>query len=78
MVVQINVKNPDKLKKGDILIFDGEKFDVITVEQITKDLLKSISKMEEEIVMLNDKMKKTRQETLIRQKRFVKAFMKGE
>lgn len=78
MVVQINVKNPDKLKKGDILIFDGEKFDVITVEQITKDLLKSISKMEEEIVMLNDKMKKTRQETLIRQRRFVQAFMKGE
>ena len=76
MVIQINVKNPEGLKQGDILIFDGKKFDVVTKEQIVEDLKKDFKKIQNEIVLLKQQNEKIREQVNQRQKRFLSAFVK--
>lgn len=78
MVIQINVKNPDKIKKGDILIYDGEKFDIITQEDILRDIKKDIEKIKNDVQITIDSTNKARENIKNRQYRFVKAFLKGK
>lgn len=78
MVIQINVKNPEGLKDGDILIYDGKNFNVITKAQITLEVEKQIKKLENEVKMLKQQVEKTKESVNNRQKRFIKAFVKGE
>ena len=78
MVIQINVKNPEGLKKGDILIFDGDKFDVITKEEIIKELKKEINELKARVEGTEVLVHNTRNGIKSRFNRFVNAFMKGE
>jgi chaperonin cofactor prefoldin len=76
MTVQYNLKNPEGLKKGDILIFDGKKFDVITKEQIVKDLHKEFEALKQEVEMLRNQTNQIKVQVNQRQKRFLGAFVK--
>lgn len=76
MTVQYNLKNPEGLKKGDILIFDGKKFDVITKEQIVKDLHKEFQALKQEVEMLRNQTNQIKVQVNQRQKRFLGAFVK--
>jgi hypothetical protein len=76
MMVQHNLKNPEGLKKGDILIFDGKKFDVITTKDIVSGIKKEIKALEEKVQMLDQQNKKLKEQVNQRQKRFLGAFVK--
>lgn len=76
MTVQYNLKNPEGLKKGDILIFDGKKMDVITKEQIVKDLQNEFDKLKNEFEVLRNQTKNIKEQVNRRQKRFLGAFLK--
>lgn len=76
MTVQYNLKNPEGLKKGDILIFDGKKMDVITKEQIVKDLQNEFDKLKNEFEVLKNQTKNIKDQVNLRQKRFLGAFLK--
>lgn len=76
MTVQYNLKNPDGLKKGDILVFDGKKFDVITKEQIIKDLQKEFQALKQEVEMLRNQTNQIKVQVNQKQKRFLGAFVK--
>lgn len=76
MMVQHNLKNPEGLKKGDILIFDGKKFDVITTKDIVSEVKKEIKALEEKVQMLDQQNKKLKEQVNQRQKRFLGAFVK--
>ena len=76
MTVQYNLKNPEGLKKGDILIFDGKKMDVITKDQIVKDLQKEFDKLKEEFEILRNQTKNIKEQVNQRQKRFLSNFIK--
>jgi Ni2+-binding GTPase involved in maturation of urease and hydrogenase len=78
MVVQISVKNPENLKKGDILIYDGQKFSVITKEDIVKDVVKDMDKMKIDFENLIHAFKNTKESVKQKQNNFFKAFLKGE
>jgi negative regulator of sigma E activity len=78
MVIQINVKNPDNLKKGDLLVFDGEKFDVITKDDIVSELKKEVELLRQEVESSVLVVKNTKNAIKLRQHRFLKAFVKGE
>lgn len=76
MTVQYNLKNPEGLKKGDILIFDGKKMDVITKEQIVKDLQKEFDKLRQEFELLKNQTQQIKEQVNQRQKRFLGTFIK--
>lgn len=76
MTVQHNLKNPEGLKKGDILIFDGKKFDVVTIEDIVSEVKKEIKALEQKVQMLDQQNKKLKEQVNQRQKRFLGAFVK--
>lgn len=76
MTVQHNLKNPEGLKKGDILIFDGKKFDVVTIEDIVSEVKKEIKALEQKVQMLDQQNKKLKEQVNQRQKRFLGAFIK--
>ena len=76
MTVQYNLKNPEGLKKGDILIFDGKKMDVITIEKITQDLRKDFKALEQKFEVLQQQNIKLKEQVNQRQKRFLGAFVK--
>ena len=76
MTVQYNLKNPEGLKKGDILIFDGKKMDVITIEKITQDLRKELKALEQKFEVLQQQNIKLKEQVNQRQKRFLGAFVK--
>ena len=78
MTIQINVKNPDNLKKGDLLVFDGEKFDVITKDDIIRELKKEVELLRQEVESSVLVVKNTKNAIKLRQQRFLKAFVKGE
>lgn len=76
MVIQINVNNPQGLKKGEMIIFDGKEFHAITKEQIIGDLKKQIKKLQEEIEAVKAKTITTRKQVNKRQRRFLQSFIK--
>lgn len=76
MKVQYNLKDPEGLKKGDILIFDGKKMDVITKEQIVEDMQKQINLLKSEMDNLKIKYNSIKEQVNKRQKRFLSAFVK--
>lgn len=76
MTVQYNLKNPEGLKKGDILIFDGKKMDVITIEKITQELRKELKALEKKFEVLQQQNTKLKEQVNRRQKRFLGAFIK--
>lgn len=76
MTVQYNLKNPEGLKQGDILIFDGKKFDVVTIEGITKEVKKEMKALQNKIEMLHQENIKLKEQVNQRQKRFLGAFVK--
>jgi uncharacterized Zn finger protein len=76
MTVQYNLKNPEGLKQGDILIFDGKKFDVVTIEGITKEVKKEMKALQNKIEMLHQENIKLKEQVNRRQKRFLGAFVK--
>lgn len=76
MKVQYNLKNPEGLKKGDILIFDGKKMDIITKEQIVEDMQKQINLLKSEMDNLKIKYNSIKEQVNKRQKRFLSAFVK--
>lgn len=78
MVIQISVKNPEGLKKGDILVFDGKSFDVITKEEIIKEIKKDLKALEDKVEGAVVSIHNTRNAIKLRQKRFIEAFVKGE
>jgi uncharacterized coiled-coil protein SlyX len=76
MTLQFNLKNPEGLKKGDILVYDGKKFDVTTKEQIIHDLEKQLSELRTEIEIINKRTKMVLEKVNERNKRFLSAFVK--
>lgn len=76
MTVQYNLKNPEGLKKGDILIFDGKKMDVITIQEITQELRKELKALEQKFEVLQQQNTKLKEQVNQRQKRFLGAFVK--
>jgi chaperonin cofactor prefoldin len=76
MTTQFNIKNPEGLKAGDILIYDGKKFDVITKEKIVQDLQKQISELKTEIEVINNRTKIVLEKINERNRRFLSAFVR--
>ena len=77
MVIQINVKDPEKLEKGDVLVYAGnEKFEVVKKEDLIKPLQLKIDQLEQEISFLRDQTKKIREKTNQKLKGFLRAFVK--
>jgi cell division protein FtsB len=79
MVIQINVKDPEKLDKGDVLVYAGNsKFDVVKKEELTKSLELKIAQLEQEIVFLKNQATKVKDKTNQKLRNFVLAFAKKE
>lgn len=79
MVIQINVKDADKLAKGDVLVYAGnEKFEVVKKEELTKPLEIKIAQLEQEIIFLKSQATKVKDKTNQKLKNFVLAFAKKE
>jgi uncharacterized small protein (DUF1192 family) len=77
MVIQINVRNPEKLEKGDVLVYGGnEKFDVVKREELTKPLELRIAQLEQEITFLKAQATKVKDKTNQKLKNFMIAFAK--
>ena len=77
MVIQINVKDPEKLAKGDVLVYAGnEKFDVVKKEELTKSLEIKIANLEQEIIFLKQQATKVKDKTNQKLRNFVLAFAK--
>ena len=77
MVIQINVRDPEKLAKGDVLVYAGnEKFDVVKVAELTKPLELKIAQLEQEIVFLKAQATVVKDKTNKKIKGFLKAFVK--
>ena len=76
MVIQINVKNPEGLKKGDLLIYNGKNFDAISQDDIIKGLLKDMQGLKTEIKSLQSQVKNAKEKMNKTQKGFLKAFVK--
>ena len=76
MVIQLNVKNPEGIKKGYALVYNGKNWDAIPKEDITKDLLKEIKDLANEVGILKSQVKKAKQDLDAKQKGFLKAFVK--
>lgn len=79
MVIQINVKNPEKLAKGDVLVYAGnEKFEVVKKEELTKPLELKIAQLEQEIGFLKAQATNVKDKTNQKLKNFMLAFAKKE
>jgi multidrug resistance efflux pump len=79
MVIQINVKNPEKLEKGDVLVYAGnEKFEVVKKEELIKPLEIKIAQLEQEIVFLKAQATNVKDKTNQKLKNFMLAFAKKE
>jgi hypothetical protein len=79
MVIQINVKNPEKLEKGDVLVYAGnEKFEVVKKEELTKPLEIKIAQLEQDIVFLKAQATNVKDKTNQKLKNFMLAFAKKE
>ena len=79
MVIQINVKDPEKLDKGDVLVYGGnEKFDVVKREELTKPLELKIAQLEKEVIFLKEQATKVKDKTNQKLKSFMIAFAKKE
>jgi hypothetical protein len=78
MVIQINVKNPENLKKGDILIYNGENFDTITKEYIIKEIKQDVEEMKITVQNISHSFKNTKDVLKKKQNNFFKAFLRGE
>jgi len=76
MTVQHNLKNPEGLKKGEMLIFDGKKFDVITKEQIVVETRREFEKLKQEVELLRSQVLSIRDQVRKKQKRFLKSFIR--
>jgi chaperonin cofactor prefoldin len=76
MTIQFNVKNPEGIKSGDLLIYNGKNFEVITKKEIVSDLQKDLEKLKNEIEILKQQSIKVKETVNTRQKRFLKAFLK--
>ena len=76
MVIQINVSNPQGLKEGEMIIYDGKEFKSITKSDIIGNLEKEISKRKEEVESLKSKMIQTKKQVNERQRKFLKSFIK--
>jgi len=76
MTVQHNLKNPEGLKKGEMLIFDGKKFDVITKEQIVVETKREFEKLKQEVELLRSQVLSIRDQVRKKQKRFLKSFIR--
>lgn len=64
MLVDFDVKQ-NKLKKDDLLIWDGKRFDVIALADITSELKKTIADLEHEILLHKQTIEKLKIEQLI-------------
>jgi hypothetical protein len=79
MVIQINVRDPEKLAKGDVLVYAGNsKFDVLKKEELTKPLELKIAQLEQEIIFLKSQATKVKDKTNQKLKNFMLAFAKKE
>ena len=79
MVIQINVRDPEKLEKGDVLVYAGNsKFDVLKKEELTKPLELKIAQLEQEIIFLKSQATKVKDKTNQKLKNFMLAFAKKE
>lgn len=79
MVIQINVRDPEKLAKGDVLVYAGNsKFDVVKKEELTKPLELKIAQLEQEIIFLKSQATKVKDKTNQKLKNFMLAFAKKE
>lgn len=77
MVIQINVRDPEKLEKGDVLVYAGnEKFDVVKKEELTKSMEQKIAQLEQEIAFLKEQATLVKDKTNKKIKGFLKAFVK--
>lgn len=64
MLVDFDVKQ-NKLKKDDLLIWDGKRFDVIALADITSELKNTIAGLEHEILLHKQTIEKLKTEQLI-------------
>jgi chaperonin cofactor prefoldin len=76
MTIQIDVKNPEKLKKGDLLVYNGKTFDAISQDEVIKDLLKDMSDLKKEMSVLQSQFKSAKEKLKNTQIGFLKAFVK--
>jgi len=77
MVIQINVKDPEKFEQGDMLVYAGsEKFEVVKKADLLKPLEQKIAKLEEEISFLKDQATLVKNKTNKKIKGFLQAFVK--
>lgn len=79
MVIQINVKDPEKLEKGDVLIYSGnEKFEVLKREELTKSLEAKITELEQKLAVVQSQVVTVKNKTNQKLKNFMIAFIKKE
>ena len=78
MVIQTKIKDPSKLKKGDFLVYDGKEFDIVTKEDIIKEIAKELYDIRLELESVKRHSETTRENVKNKLNNFFIAFMKGE
>lgn len=78
MIVQFSIRNPEDLKKGAMLIFNGKNFDKITVEEINQKLVKEVETLKNEVDSLKKSNKMFQENFDKKINSFIKAFVAKE
>jgi hypothetical protein len=76
MTIQFNIKNPEGLKQGELLIYNGKKFEAIKKEHLLEGVMKDFAVLKKEFEMLREQTRVLKEQINKRQKRFLGAFVK--
>lgn len=76
MTIQFNIKDPEGLKEGQLLIYNGKKFEAISKDHLLEGVMKDFAVLKREFEMLREQTKVLKKQINKRQKRFLGAFVK--
>ena len=76
MTIQFNIKDPEGLKEGQLLIYNGKKFEGIERIHLFEGIYKDFLQLRKEYEMLESKVRVLQKKINKRQKRFLSAFVR--
>ena len=76
MVIQFNIKDPEGLKEGELLVYNGKKFEAISRQHLFEGVYKDFFKLRNDYKLLEQKVKILQKQINKRQKRFLSSFVR--
>lgn len=76
MTIQFNIKDPEGLKEGELLIYNGKKFEAIKKEHLLEGVYKDFFELRKDFKLLEQRVAVLKKQINKRQKGFLSAFVR--